>query len=128
MKTILVAEDEEDLRDLLVMTLENPAYRIVEAADGEAALKFIDADPPDAVILDWMMPKKSGIDVAHTIRANPRLKHIPIIMLTAKDQGCDQERGREVGVCAYFVKPFSPLRLLDTVHKVLAKTESTSSR
>ena len=126
MKTILIADDEEDLRALLLMTLEDPAYRLLEAPDGESALTLINIEPPDVVILDWMMPKKSGIDVARTMRDNPHLKHIPIIMLTAKDQPCDQELGQEVGVCAYFVKPFSPLRLLETVHDVLAKTQVQS--
>jgi DNA-binding response OmpR family regulator len=72
------------------------------------------------VILDWMMPKKQGIDVALAMKDHPRLKHIPIIMLTAKEQSCDQEQGREVGVSAYFVKPFSPLQLLETVQQLLA--------
>lgn len=126
MKTILIADDEEDIRALLLMTLEDPAYRLIEASDGESALNLINTDPPDAVILDWMMPKKNGIDVARAMQDDPRLKHIPIIMLTAKDQPCDQERGQEVGVYAYFVKPFSPLRLLETIHEVLAKIQVTS--
>ena len=127
MKTILIADDEEDLRALLLMTLEDPAYRLIEASDGESALNLIKTAPPDAVILDWMMPKKNGIDVARAMQNHPRLKHIPIIMLTAKDQPCDQALGKEVGVCAYFVKPFSPLRLLDTVQQLLVQAEAQSS-
>ncbi len=127
MKTILVADDEEDLRTLLLMTLEDPAYRLVQASDGESALDLIFADPPDVVILDWMMPKKNGLDVARVMRNDPRLQHVPIIMLTAKDQPADQERGREVGVCAYFVKPFSPLRLLETVQRLLAQAKVQTS-
>jgi DNA-binding response OmpR family regulator len=126
MKTILVADDEEDLRALLLMTLEDPAYRLIEASDGESALNLIKTDPPDVVILDWMMPKKNGIDVARAMRDHPRLKHIPIIMLTAKDQPCDQELGHQVGISAYFVKPFSPLRLLETIHEVLEKIQGNS--
>jgi len=127
MKTILVADDEEDLRALLLMTLEDPAYRLIEASDGEFALNLIKTDPPDAVILDWMMPKKNGIDVARAMQDHPRLKHIPIIMLTAKDQPCDQAFCKEFGVCAYFVKPFSPLRLLDTLQQLLVQAEAQSS-
>jgi DNA-binding response OmpR family regulator len=127
MKTILIADDEEDLRALLLMTLEDPAYRLIEASDGESAFNLIKTDPPDAVILDWMMPKKNGIDVARAMQDHPRLKHIPIIMLTAKDQPCDQALGHEVGVCAYFVKPFSPLRLLDTLQQLLVEAEAQSS-
>ncbi len=124
MKTILIADDEEDLRALLLMTLEDPAYRLLEASDGESALHLINTDSPDVVILDWMMPKKNGIDVALAMQENSRLKHIPIIMLTAKGQPCDQDRGREAGACAYFVKPFSPLQLLDTVQRLLVKPEA----
>ena len=127
MKTILVADDEEDLRVLLRMTLEDPAYRLLEASDGESALTLINTELPDAVILDWMMPKKHGIDVAHAMRDHPNLKHIPIIMLTAKDQPCDHAYGYEMGVCEYLVKPFSPLRLLETVQRLLWQTENQSS-
>ena len=127
MKTILIADDEEDIRALLLMTLEDPAYRLIEASDGESALNLINTDPPDAVILDWMMPKKNGIDVARAMQDNSRLKHIPIIMLTAKDQPYDQALCKEFGFCAYFVKPFSPLRLLDTVQQLLVQAEAQSS-
>ena len=127
MKTILVADDEDDLRALLLMTLEDPAYRLLEAGDGESALNIINADSPDIVILDWMMPKKNGIDVARAMQDHPRLKHIPIIMLTARDQPCDQELGHEVGICAYFVKPFSPLRLLETVQRLVVQSQAKSS-
>ena len=127
MKTILVADDEDDLRALLLMTLEDPDYRLLEAADGESALNIINADSPDIVILDWMMPKKNGIDVARAMQDHPRLKHIPIIMLTARDQPCDQELGHEVGICAYFVKPFSPLRLLETVQRLVVQSQAKSS-
>lgn len=124
MKTILIADDEEDLRALLLMTLEDPAYRLLEASDGESALNLIQTDSPDIVILDWMMPKKNGIDVARAMQEESHSKPIPIIMLTAKDQRSDQECGREAGVCAYFVKPFSPLKLLETVQRLLAQTET----
>jgi len=124
MKTILIADDEEDLRSLLLMTLEDPAYRLLEASDGDTALNLINADPPDVVILDWMMPKKNGIEVARAMQENLGLNHIPIIMLTAKDQPCEQEHGREVGASAYFVKPFSPLQLLDTVQRLLVQPKA----
>lgn len=127
MKTILVADDEEDLRALLLMTLEDPAYRLLEAADGESALNLINSEAPDIVILDWMMPKKSGIGVARAMQDHPRLKHIPIIMLTARDQTCDQTIGQEAGVCAYFVKPFSPLSLLETVQKLIIQPQAKAS-
>jgi CheY-like chemotaxis protein len=128
MKTILVADDEEDLRALLLMTLEDPAYRLVEASDGESALELIHTEHPEIVILDWMMPKKNGIEVARSMQDHPKLKHIPIIMLTAKDQPCDQQQGQEAGVCAYFGKPFSPLQLLDMVQRLIGEASAQSAR
>ena len=125
MKTILVADDEEDLRALLLMTLEDPAYRLVEASDGESALQLVQTEHPDIVILDWMMPKKNGIEVARAMQDHPQLSHIPIIMLTAKDQPSDQDQGREAGARAYLVKPFSPLQLLDLVQRL---TEESSAK
>ncbi|MDT7042115.1 response regulator transcription factor [Candidatus Nitronereus thalassa] len=124
MKTILIADDEEDLRALLLMTLEDPAYRLVEASDGESALQLIQTEHPDVVILDWMMPKKNGIEVARAMQAHPQLSYIPIIMLTAKDQTDDQDQGQEAGVCAYLVKPFSPLQLLDLVQQLMGESSA----
>ncbi len=77
MKTLLIADDEPDLRLLLQTTLEDPAYRILEASDGESALQLIRQEQPDVVILDRMMPKMSGLEVAQAILADPAIRHIP---------------------------------------------------
>ncbi len=120
MKTILVADDEEDLRVIVQMTSEDPNHRIVEASDGQAALALTRKERPDLVILDWMMPGMTGIEVVKALRQDPETSHIPVIMLTAKGQAGDQEEGSGAGAFAYLVKPFSPLQLLKKVQEALA--------
>jgi DNA-binding response OmpR family regulator len=124
MKTILLADDEAYLRMLVRTTLRDPAYRMVEAADGPTALTLARQERPDVVVLDWMMPGLSGIEVATALRQDPTTASIPIIMLTAKGQAADQARGRAVGVHTYLIKPFSPLELLETVQAVLGPSPS----
>jgi DNA-binding response OmpR family regulator len=119
MKTILLVDDEAHLRLLVHTTLDNPAYRILQASDGLAALDLARKEYPDLLVLDWMMPGMSGIEVAGALRQDPTTCHIPIIMLTAKGQEADKEQGRAVGTYAYLVKPFSPLELLEKVQEVL---------
>ena len=119
MKTLLLADDEPNLRMLARITLEDPKYRIIEAADGTTALELARAEHPDLLVLDWMMPGMSGIEVARSLRQDPATASIPIIMLTSKGQEADREQGRAVGVYAYLVKPFSPLELLEKVEQLL---------
>jgi len=119
MKTLLLADDEANLRMLARITLDDPDYRILEAADGTSALSLARAEHPDLLVLDWMMPGLTGIEVARLLRQDPHTSHIPIIMLTAKGQVTDKEQGHIFGACAYLVKPFSPLELLETVEAAL---------
>ena len=119
MKTILLADDETYLRLLVYTTLDDPAYRILEATDGHQALAMARAEHPDLLVLDWMMPGLSGLAVAQALRRDPATAHIPIIMLTAKGQTTDQALGHSVGLQAYLLKPFSPLDLLETVQTIL---------
>lgn len=119
MKTLLLADDEPNLRMLARITLEDPKYRIIEAADGASALELARVEHPDLLVLDWMMPGMSGIEVARSLRQDPATASIPIIMLTSKGQEADKEQGRAVGAFAYLVKPFSPLELLEKVEQVL---------
>ncbi len=123
-KTILIADDEPDLRLLLQTTLEDPAYRILEASDGEAALRLIRQARPDVVVLDRMMPKLNGFDVAAASLADPATRHIPLILLTALDRPATRDGDPEPAVFAYMVKPFSPLQLLATVQRALNRTRT----
>lgn len=119
MKTILLADDEANLRMLVHTTLEDPGYRILEAVDGTSALEMAKQEKPDLVVLDWMMPGMTGIEVATALRRDPATTHIPIIMLTAKGQEKDKEQALALEAHAYLVKPFSPLELLEKVQEVL---------
>lgn len=121
-KTILLADDEEDLRMLLQMTLEDPRYRLLEACDGETAWNMIQTERPDLVILDWVMPQKSGKEVAQEMKNHSATKNIPIIMLTAKDRPEDRHQGEMIGMEAYLSKPFSPLQLLEKVQYALGES------
>jgi two-component system, OmpR family, phosphate regulon response regulator PhoB len=119
MKTILLADDEHNLRLLVRTTLDDLEYCILEAADGTTALELACKERPDLLLLDWMMPGINGIEVAKALRQDPATMHIPIIMLTAKSQETDKAQGHGVGVCTYLVKPFSPLELRRKVQEVL---------
>lgn len=119
MKTILIADDEPNLRLLVSTTLGDPAVRVLEARDGAEALRMAREELPDILILDWMMPGMTGVEVAGRLREDPVTAGIPVVLLTAKAQESDKEQGRAVGVKAYLVKPFSPLELLQVVDDIL---------
>lgn len=124
MQTLLIADDDPDLRLLLQTTLEDPAYRILEASDGESALHLVRQERPDVVILDRMMPKLDGLAVARTVLADPAVRHIPLILLTALDPPAAIAGDSAPEVFAYLVKPFSPLQLLETVRQALGQTST----
>ena len=119
MKTILLADDEEYLRLLVHTTLDDPAYRILEATDGHQALAMAQTEHPDLLVLDRMMPGLSGLAVAQALRQDPATIHIPIIMLTAKGQDSERAQEHALGLQAYLVKPFSPLELLEKVQSIV---------
>jgi DNA-binding response OmpR family regulator len=119
MKTILVADDEASIRILIRTTLESPECRLLEAATGAAALSMAGRLRPDLVILDWMMPGISGLDVLRALRSDPRTAQIPVIMVTAMGQEKHRAAGLSLGAQAYLVKPFSPLELLQLTQQVL---------
>lgn len=122
MQTLLIADDDPDLRLLLQTTLEDPAYRILEASDGKSALRLVRQERPDVVILDRMMPKLDGLEVARAVLADPAIRHIPLILLTALEQPAANDGQPEV--FAYLLKPFSPLQLLETVRHALGQTST----
>lgn len=119
MKTILIADDEMSIRILVQATLENPDARIVQAMNGNEALQFAIAELPDAIILDWMMPGLSGVDVLKALRLRTDTARIPVIMLTARSQGKDQSNAMKLGAQGYLMKPFSPLELLKVLQEVM---------
>jgi DNA-binding response OmpR family regulator len=120
-KKILIADDEEDLRLLVQVTLEHPSYHILTAVDGFRAMDAIRAHIPDLVILDWMMPGLDGCEVVKMLRRNPNTAGIPIVMLTAKDGLESRDQLASLELAGYLVKPFSPLELIQKVREVLAR-------
>lgn len=118
---ILVAEDEDSLATLLNYNLEKEGYAVAVAADGEDALMMIDEKLPDLILLDWMLPKVSGIEVCRRLRARTETRNIPIIMLTARGEETDRIRGLDTGADDYIVKPFSMSELSARIRAVLRR-------
>lgn len=119
-KKILIADDNENIRDALTYLLEDEGYELLLAKDGADTLRKVREIRPDVLFLDIMMPEVNGYDVCRTIKSDPLLRNIYIIMLTAKGQVAEQERGKEVGADEYIVKPFSPMEILSKVKKILS--------
>ncbi len=124
---ILVVEDEPPLIEVLRYNLESEGFRVSVATDGEDALLMVDEEAPDLVILDWMLPKLSGIEVCRRLRSPTINNRIPIIMLTARGEEGDRVRGLESGADDYIVKPFSPAELIARVRAVLRRAEPSLS-
>jgi two-component system phosphate regulon response regulator PhoB len=119
--TVLVAEDESALVTLLRYNLEREGYRVVEATDGEEALLLASEEKPDLVLLDWMLPQLSGIEVCRRLRARPESRNEPILMLTARGEEADRVRGLNTGADDYITKPFSMTELLARLRAVLRR-------
>jgi len=121
MARIVIADDDADIRELVVFKLRHGGHEVVPVGDGAAAVEACTADKPDLVILDVMMPGMSGLDAAKALRANSVMDDLPIIMLTARAQESDIEQGLAAGADDYIVKPFSPRELASRVSAVLAR-------
>lgn len=122
MTHILIVEDDPALVELLTYNLESEGFETEVANDGEAAVLALDERPPDMVILDWMLPGLSGIDVCRRIRKAPRSRALPVIMLTARGEERDKVQGLEVGADDYMVKPFSPGELIARVRALMRRS------
>ncbi len=118
---ILVADDDADIRDLVVFKLTQAGYDVEAVDDGAAALSSIEAQLPRLAILDVMMPGLSGIDVLRKVRADERLKDLEVILLTAKSRDIDVDAGFATGASDYVIKPFSPRELLHRVNALVAR-------
>ena len=118
---VLVMEDEDALATLVQYNLEKEGYKVVVAADGEEGMLQIDERLPDLVLLDWMLPKLSGIEVCRRIRGRPETRNLPIIMLTARGEETDRVRGLDTGADDYMTKPFSMTELIARIRAVLRR-------
>jgi CheY-like chemotaxis protein len=117
---ILLADDEISLRFLLTETLIDEGFEITEATDGQEAIDILQQDEYDLIILDYMMPEKTGIEVCDWLRHSTSVnQQKPVILLTAKTLDKDKERAMAAGVTNYFVKPFSPLQLISTIKQMI---------
>ena len=119
MLTILIADEEPPVVDLVRATLEDERVRLIEASDGTGALASASAFAPDLIFLDVNLPDVSGLEVCRQLRADPRLAGARIVMLTAAAQQEDIARGLTAGATHYLTKPFSPVRLLSLVEALL---------
>lgn len=118
---VLVVEDEDALATLLQYNLEKEGYDVTVAGDGEEALILVDERLPDLVVLDWMLPKVSGIEVCRRLRSRPETRNVPIIILTARGEETDRIRGLDTGADDYVVKPFSMTELTARIRAVLRR-------
>ena len=118
---ILVMEDEDALATLLQYNLEKEGYDVVIASDGEEGLVQVDERQPDLVLLDWMLPKVSGIEVCRRLRGRAETRNLPIIMLTARGEESDRVRGLDTGADDYLTKPFSMVELIARIRAVLRR-------
>jgi two-component system phosphate regulon response regulator PhoB len=116
-----VVEDEDSLATLLQYNLEKEGYSVRVAADGEEALLLVDERLPDLIVLDWMLPKISGIEVCRRVRQKPESRNVPVIMLTARGEETDRIRGLDTGADDYVVKPFSMTELAARIRAVLRR-------
>lgn len=126
MKRILLAEDEEVLRMLIMDSLEDGDFDIDEAADGGEALEYLQNNDYDLVILDYMMPIYTGLEIIEKIRSIESNKSVKIMMLSAKSQQFEQEQILKAGADYFMAKPFSPLELLEKVEDILNEAQTLS--
>jgi len=124
---VLVVDDEPAQRELLVYNLTAAGYRVATAADGEEALLMVSEDTPDVILLDWMLPRLSGIEVCRQLKARPETRHSAIIMVSARSEESDRVRGLETGADDYIVKPYSTSELLARVKANLRRVRPTTT-
>ena len=126
-RTILIVDDEAPIRDMLRVALEMAEYNCLEAADAQTAHGIIVDQKPDLIILDWMMPGTSGMELARRLKRDQLTSETPIIMLTAKGEEDNKIQGLEAGADDYITKPFSPRELVARLKAVLRRTDSLST-
>lgn len=124
--TVLVVEDEPAQREVLSYNLAAEGFRVCQAENGEDALMVVDEDTPDVIVLDWMMPHLSGIEVCRRLKTRPATRSIPIIMLSARSEEVDKVRGLETGADDYVIKPYSVVELMARVRAQLRRSRPSA--
>lgn len=124
--TVLLVEDEPSQREVLSYNLEAEGYRVLQAQDGEEAMMLVDEALPDLIVLDWMMPNVSGIEVCRRLKSRPETRGVPIIMLSARSEEVDRVRGLETGADDYVTKPYSVVELMARVRANLRRARPST--
>lgn len=124
---VLLVEDEPAQRTVLAYNLEAEGFAVTQADNGEDAMVLVDEEEPDIIILDWMMPKVSGIEVCRRLKMRPETRNIPIIMLSARAEEVDRIRGLETGADDYVVKPYSVLELMARARAQLRRVRPSTA-
>jgi two-component system phosphate regulon response regulator PhoB len=122
---VLLIEDEEPISILIKYNMEKSGFRVFSAINYNLAIEEISKNIPDLLIVDWMLPEKSGVEIIKEFKTTPSLSHIPVIMLTARSQEADKLKGFELGVDDYLTKPFSPKELIARAKSVLKRANPT---
>ena len=120
-KKVLVAEDEPDIRGLIVFSLEYAGYEVIEALNGEEAIKLAESEQPDLILLDVRMPKLNGYEACSVLKAQESTRRIPVVFLSARGQETEIKRGLELGAEEYILKPFAPDELYQRVGGILER-------
>ncbi|MEL6509292.1 MAG: phosphate regulon transcriptional regulator PhoB [Pseudomonadota bacterium] len=120
--TVLLVEDEPAQREVLAYNLEAEGFRVAKAENGEEGLLLVDEEAPDVIVLDWMLPSVSGIEVCRRLKMRSETRSIPVIMLSARSEEVDRVRGLETGADDYVVKPYSVVELMARVRTQLRRT------
>jgi CheY-like chemotaxis protein len=121
MAKILIAEDERDIRDLVAFTLRFAGHEVFAASNGEEALDMAPKVNPDLILMDVRMPRMTGYEACKAMKANPDLKDIPVVFLSAKGQESERQQGMDAGAEEYLLKPFAPDQLTVAIKTILAK-------
>tara|TARA_R110002096_G_scaffold47539_53_gene126923 strand:- start:957 stop:1646 length:690 start_codon:yes stop_codon:yes gene_type:complete len=124
--TVLLVEDEPAQREVLCYNLDAEGFHVLQAADGEEAMMLVAEAQPDIIVLDWMLPRLSGIEVCRRLKMNPETRAITIIMLSARAEEVDRVRGLETGADDYVTKPYSVVELMARVRAGLRRTRPAS--
>ena len=123
---VLIVEDEAAQREVLGYNLEVEGFRTTKAEDGEQALMMVEEETPDVIVLDWMLPNASGIEVCRQLKTRPETRSVPIIMLSARSEEVDKVRGLETGADDYVVKPYSVSELMARVRTQLRRSRPSA--
>ncbi|MCU0834220.1 MAG: phosphate regulon transcriptional regulator PhoB [Chromatiaceae bacterium] len=123
MASVLVVDDEPDIRAVIRFSLEEAGFRVLEAGHADEARKLLASESPDLILLDWMLPGRSGLELAQQLKQSGKTRHLPIIMVSARGEEEDRVRGLDTGADDYIAKPFSPREMVARINAVLRRAK-----